>query len=474
MGEDRSCVVKNDGGNNNYVIYLSNERSFTHTIIDDSETLGQIFLVRKKEGGGYKNHDIRDVVYDKETQTLVTFMRDSEGRHTFTGRIIIKRTKPGDVKEMKLHLVETYYFRGCPQVPSLNEERLDCHSYSTLGHQNINRGIGSLHRFNRFFGWNIDDRPDPSVPFHYDLNTDLKANPIPGLCGDFIISLGLFKGTRPQRGGSHEFSLRLPQNSFITISDYLLGDLTAQQPFYVLYYLKSDRKLVFEHRFGYLIKAHYTINVNVPEAKRIVFGTTGNYQLLLDLKNDNRPAVNLASEYLGLVSRPIDEYKFTKNYVNGSSKPKQLVLGVPTETPTETIWKITFGQAKTYAQVTLEERPWISREGVTTGGYAENTLIVSEILWAHLSREQNDMRIVFKPSNRNRNQWRIIVEKGGQKIHKALVTGANTLAYHERSVRSNLYDLVNGEKRQFNLKNVWRPKMDILQSDIIAEANRCR
>ena len=84
------------------------------------------------------------------------------------------------------------------------------------------------------------------------------------------------------------------------------------------------------------------------------------------------------------------------------------------------------------------------------------------------------MRIVFKPSNRNRNQWRIIVEKGGQKIHKALVTGANTLAYHEGSVRSNLYDLVNGEKRQFNLKNVWRPKMDILQSDIIAKANRCR
>ena len=253
-----------------------------------------------------------------------------------------------------------------------------------------------------------------------------------------------------------------------------MGELTAWQPFYVLYYLKSDRKLVFEHRFGYLIKAHYTINVNVPEAKRIVFGTTGNYQLLLDLKHDNRPAVNLASEYLGLVSGPIDEYRFTKNYVNDSSKPKQLVLGVPTETATETIWKITFGQAKTYAQVTLEERPWISREGVTTGGYAENTLIVSDILWAHLSREQNDMRIVFKPSNRNRNQWRIIVENGGQKIHKALVTGANTLAYHERSVRSNLYDLVNGEKRQFNLKNVWRPKMDILQSDIIAEANRCR
>ena len=115
--------------------------------------------------------------------------------------------------------------------------------------------------------------------------------------------------------------------------------------------------------------------------------------------------------------------------------------------------------------MTLEERPWISREGVTTGGYAENTLIVSDILWAHLSREQNDMRIVFKPSNRNRSQWRIIVEKRGQKIHKALVTGANTLAYHKGSVRSNLYDLVNGEKRQFNLKNVWRLKMDILQSD---------
>ena len=58
------------------------------------------FLLGRRKEGGFKNHDIRDVVCDKETQTLVTFMRDSEGRHTFTGRIIIKRTKPGDVKEM--------------------------------------------------------------------------------------------------------------------------------------------------------------------------------------------------------------------------------------------------------------------------------------------------------------------------------------------------------------------------------------
>ena len=67
MGESKNCVVKNDGGNNNYVIYLSVERDFTHTIIEDS-------MLR--------------------------------GKHKFTGRIIIRRSKPGDVAEMKLYLVE--------------------------------------------------------------------------------------------------------------------------------------------------------------------------------------------------------------------------------------------------------------------------------------------------------------------------------------------------------------------------------
>ena len=66
---------------------------------------------------------------------------------------------------------------------------------------------------------------------------------------------------------------------------------------------RGHKKLVFEHhtspayRFGKLTEASYTIKVYVPEAKRIVFGTTGNYQLLLDLKHEDRSAVNSASEY---------------------------------------------------------------------------------------------------------------------------------------------------------------------------------
>ena len=41
-------------------------------------------------------------------------------------------------------------------------------------------------------------------------------------------------------------------------------------------------------------------------------------------------------------------------------------------------------------------------------------------------------------------------------------------------MRSNLYDLVNGEKREFDLYEVWKEEMETLQRDIIDEANRCR
>ncbi|CAH3167393.1 unnamed protein product, partial [Porites evermanni] len=102
------------------------------------------------------------------------------------------------------------------------------------------------------------------------------------------------------------------------------GDLKPWRAFYVLYFKRSDKKLVFEHRFGKLTEAGYTIKVHVPEVKRIVFGTTGNYQLLLDLKPDDRPAVNLGREHLRLASRPADDYKFTDNHIDGSSKPRNL------------------------------------------------------------------------------------------------------------------------------------------------------
>ena len=85
MGEDKSCVVKNDGGNNKYVIYISNEHHFTHTIIDDSNTLGEIYLVGRTGVGTaarYFKMDLDDMGYDEESQTIVTFMKDRHKRHT--------------------------------------------------------------------------------------------------------------------------------------------------------------------------------------------------------------------------------------------------------------------------------------------------------------------------------------------------------------------------------------------------------
>ena len=549
MGEDKSCVVKNDGGNNKYVIYISNEHHFTHTIIDDSNTLGEIYLVGRtgvRTGESYFQMDLDDMGYDEESQTIVTFMKDSNRKHTFTGRIIIKRTKPGDVKETKLYLVRTKNISGCKQVPSLDKEGLDCNwDYYTLGHALINRGIGSKHRY---------DRPVPSVPFRYNLDTDLEADPIPGLCGDFIIAL---KGSHPYHEDL-QYSLRLPMNSFIAISDEFMAEL--KDLYYLLYYMKSERKLVFEHRYGPLTEAAYTIKVHVPEAKRIVYGTVGSYRLLLDLKHDDRPEVNFASECFGLASRPLEEYKFTENYADENDwKPNQLVLGVPSKTPTESTKCIEFSEAKTYGRKALDERPWEGDD--TTGDYAENALIVGDSLWTNLSSEDNDMKIEFepikvskkkkdrpnkkesrtseerkdrqsketeiepvkrekyKPSNKNRdasskeknvrpskkkedrpskrkgkglskkkkdkptaqcvngeNMWQITVKKtsSGEITHQVRLKGASTLAYHEGLVRSNLYDLVNGEKEKFDLYEVWKQKIDSLEGDIEKEANRCR
>ena len=107
---------------------------FTHTIEDDSETLGEIYLIRRTRRASYENHDLRDVVFDEETQTLVTFMRDRQGRQAFTGRILIKRSKHNDVKNMRVYLVriEPSIF-GCENVPSL-DSGFDCSSAYTLGH----------------------------------------------------------------------------------------------------------------------------------------------------------------------------------------------------------------------------------------------------------------------------------------------------------------------------------------------------
>ena len=335
VGDDKNCVVKNDGGNNKYIIYLSNERNFTRTIVDDSATLGKIYLVNKTKGG-YGDLKVRDVVYDKETQTLVTFIRDSEDRHIkFTGRVILKRTKPGNINKINVYLVEQrkHYFR-CEQVPSLHSEGLDCIVSFTLTDPD---GINGKLRPTRGY------RPVPGVPFHYNLDTvALKAEPVSRLCGDFIISFFHREEDLVSRDGLNMtvYSMELPENSFITIFDQYIDLLKHEKAHYVLLYKKAAKTLVYKLYKGK--KWRYSLGIEVPKAKRIVFGITGNYQLLLDLKHDDRPVVNIGSEYVALTSRPTDEYKFTKNYVNEISKPKQLVLGIPAKTPTETKWKIRF------------------------------------------------------------------------------------------------------------------------------------
>ena len=54
-----------------------------------------------------------------------------------------------------------------------------------------------------------------------------------------------------------------------------MGDLKPWRAFYVLYYKRSDKKLVFEHRFGKLTEAGYTIKVHVPEVNASYSGQLG-------------------------------------------------------------------------------------------------------------------------------------------------------------------------------------------------------
>ena len=97
----------------------------------------------------------------------------------FTGRVILKQTKPGYINKMKVYLVEQRkHDFGCEQVPSLHSEGLDCIvSFTLTDPDGINGKLRPGYR------------PVPGVPFHYKLDTvALKAEPISRLCGDFIIS----------------------------------------------------------------------------------------------------------------------------------------------------------------------------------------------------------------------------------------------------------------------------------------------
>ena len=53
MGEDKSCAVKNVGGNNSHVIYFSNEDDFTHT----QSLMIQIPLVKYSSSDGRKQEE---------------------------------------------------------------------------------------------------------------------------------------------------------------------------------------------------------------------------------------------------------------------------------------------------------------------------------------------------------------------------------------------------------------------------------
>ena len=128
---------------------------------------------------------------------LVTLMRDRQGRHTFTRRIIIKRPNTTSC---------TWF--ASPSLASL-DSRLGCSSEYTLGHgHQLTEGLAVFIDTTDFMGGiYIDDRPVPGFVFNYDLNTNMKANPIPSLCVDFIISLDpiLLAGDRPYAAASEFF-----------------------------------------------------------------------------------------------------------------------------------------------------------------------------------------------------------------------------------------------------------------------------
>ena len=91
--------------------------------------------------------------------------------HTFTGRIIIKRQKHNELYSVH---IEPGIF-ACDNVPSL-DSRLDCGSKYDL-----DTTLEVFIDTTDFIGWNIDDRPVPSVVFNYKVNTNIEANPIPSL-----------------------------------------------------------------------------------------------------------------------------------------------------------------------------------------------------------------------------------------------------------------------------------------------------
>lgn len=320
----------------------------------------------------------------------------------------------------------------------------------------------------------IDDHPVPNVPFVYNCDVDLEVKPIPALCGDFIITINDNHMPNLIIDETKQFTLTAPQNTIFVIPEGITEKWTTYTKYGAypaLYYKRQEKKLFYEERLNPRAypREHKraTVEVSVSEAKRIVFGTFGSYQLLFDIRNDDREAVNLASEYEGFVTRSNEEYAFDKDYIDESDKPKQVVLGIPSRTSTgATLLKITLGEAKTDAG---------KRYGAqATGDYAENALIVGDELLEHVRRsEGRSIRITLKPDRDVENGWRIKVKDDDNTIHKVLITGANTIAYQGKLMRINLHDLVNGEKRSFGLFKRIREKLATIDSETLEESNAC-
>ena len=464
MGDDKNCIVKQRYGKNKYVVHFSKQRDFTHTIIEESNTPGELFLFDDN-----RNFiETRDIVFDSETQTLVIFMRDSSGNHKSTGKVIFKRTKrtsTGTIGDIQLNRPKHHsIYCDYNDFDFNNPATILCFQRHRLKH-NIMRDIG-LGPSDKHF--TPDDRPVPEVPFYYYMKESFKVSEIPGICGDFIIKLGpvlYYSGDNLPCGQTRQVSLEMPSSSYVALSDSLFDEISNYENHaYALYY--TSKKLVFEFRPDALC---HTVEVTLTGAKRIVSGTVGNHQLLLDLQHDKRSDVNLGSEYIGLKKRPEQDYRFDKNYYDLGTQPKQIVLGAPAKDKTfPERWRIELGEARSY-----------NYHNPGTGNYAENALIVTDTLWAFLSEEDRKdslekITLEFKAPEGKRKQWDITIKKGKEKLHKVRVKNADTLAFQQGLLRTTLHDLHRGEKRSFDLYEVLDQKMKALDKDAIAEANRCR
>nr|BAJ78235.1 toxin [Actineria villosa] len=404
LSDIKDQIVKSDNGTNKYVIRIFTKRDFTHTIIDNSDHFGSIYLASKRLGQEkYQSIHESDVVYNSETQTLVIYVRDSNDRHVYTGRIIFKRTKAGDIGQMHRYLASTQNTHRSCEVHGLKKDGLYCSHPTRLSEERNEMGTDQRMA-----------RPVPNIPFRYctDVAGDFNADPIPGLCGDFMLILSRKHRVIPFETTS-KYTLTLPQNSLLIIDDEYISEWSTEEkmrysPFSAFYYERSHKKLFSESRntrLGWrhdrLAQVRGTIELSVPQANGIVFGTAEATNFYL-ISNMTTGMALLESEYLALASRPRYAFNFTEDHIDESDKPKQVVLGIPYRSAITKQVTITLGKATTaygeYAHSIGQK---------ATGDYAENALIVNNILQEYLTREGDTMEIKFRRDKTQENTWKM-------------------------------------------------------------------